>query len=145
MKYVIIAALAILSYNSIAQQPPKRASKIIVTANDSANTELNRIAKMLFDKGFTIDTKDEATKTISTKEFAPGHPSIFLKVRASINDTTIVFTGTYMFTFTNNLLPTRQEFDAIEYRGMKNSAAMQAWNSFDAIVKTYNSKVTYSK
>jgi hypothetical protein len=144
MKYLMIATLTILFYNTSAQ-PPKKANKIIVVTTDSANNELNRIAKVLFDKGFTIETKDETTKTISTKEFAPNHPSIFIKIRASINDTSIVFTGTYMWTLTNNLLPTRQEFEAIEYRGMKNSAAMQAWNSLDTIVKSYNSKVIYSK
>lgn len=126
-----------------AQEPPKKASKIIVLTSDSDNTLLNKVSKTLFEKGFTIDTKDESAKTLSTKEYAVDHPSIFLKIRASISDSTIIFSGVYAWTLTEGLRP--QDFDIIEYRGMKNSAAMQAWKSLDDIAKTFGSKIIYTK
>lgn len=128
-----------------AQEPPKKANKIIVLVRDSANTLLNKIAKGLFDKGFTIDTKDETAKTLSTKEFAPNHPSLFIKIRASINDSGVVFTGVYSWTLANRLIPNGSDYDIIEYRGMKNSAAMQTWNTLDAIAHAFGDNIVYSK
>jgi hypothetical protein len=142
--FILLTAVSTRAQSKL-QEPPKKASKIIILIKDSANTLLNTIAKGLFDKGFTIDTKDENTKTISTKEFAPNHPSLFIKIRASINDSGVVFTGSYNWTLTTSLLPSAQTFDPIEFRGMKNSAAMQTWNSLDAIAKTFGDKVVYSK
>lgn len=144
MKRLLIALSIILPSISFAQTaPPKKASKIIVLVKDIDNILLNRITKMLFEKGFTIDTKDETAKILSTKEFAPNHPSIFIKVRASINDTSAVFTGEYAWTLTEGLHP--HDYSIIEYRGLKNSAAMQAWNSLDAIAKMIGDKIVYSK
>jgi hypothetical protein len=128
-----------------AQEPPKKSSKIIVLVKDSANTLLNTIAKGLFDRGFTIDTKDENTKTLSTKEFAPDHPSLFIKVRASVNDSSIVFTGLYSWTLTTGLFPSTPAFDPIEYTGMRNSAAMQTWKTLDAIAHKFGDNIVYSK
>lgn len=136
--------LCLMGGYSQAQQPPKKANKIIVSVNDTTNL-LSKIAKTLFDKGFTIDTKDEQAKTLSTKEFAPNHPSLFIKVRTSINDNNIIFTGFYAFTLTTNLFPGLSEYSPIEYRGMKKSAAMQAWNTLDAIAKQFGDKIIYSK
>jgi len=135
-------AIPIVTFSQVTK-PPKKASKIIVLIKDSDNTLLNRIAKILFDKGFTIDTKDETSKILSTKEFAPNHPSLFIKIRASINDSGVVFTGTYAWTLTAGLHP--QDYTPIEYRGMKGSAAMQAWNSFDAVAKMFGDKIVYNK
>ena len=146
MKSILLISFLIVGATTFAQQackPPKKASKIIVLIKDSDNTLLNRIAKILFDKGFTIDTKDETAKILSTKEFAPNHPSLFIKIRASINDSGVVFTGTYAWTLTAGLHP--QDYTAIEYRGMKGSAAIQAWNSFDAVAKMFGDKILYSK
>jgi hypothetical protein len=137
-------AIPIVTFSQV-DKPPKRASKIIVLISDTDNTLLNKVAKTLFEKGFTIDTKDESAKILSTKEYAPGHPSIFIKMRASINDTSIVFTGTYAWTLTSGLYPHAHEYTPIEYRGLKNSAAMQAWNSFDTIARMFGDKIVYSK
>lgn len=124
-------------------EPAKKSSKIIVMVRDTGNALLNRIAKTLFDTGFTIDTKDESAQTLSTKEFAPNHPSIFIKIRASINDTSVIFTGAFAWTLTAGLRP--QEFDLIQYQGMKNSASRQAWNSLDKIARKFGDKIIYSK
>jgi hypothetical protein len=149
--FFLSCLLILISIMSVGQQrdeikseePPRKASKIIVMVRDSGSIILNRIAKMLFDNGFTIDTKDESTQTLSTKEFAPNHPSIFIKIRASVNDTSVIFTGTFAWTLTAGLRP--QEFDPILYQGMKNSASRQAWNSLDLIAHKFGDKIVYAK
>ena len=139
----LLLALLLLSGHAFSQEPPKKASKIIVLIKDTSAT-ISKIAKTLFDKGFTIDTKDDIAKTLSTKEFAPNHPSIHIKIRVSVNDTSAIFTGTYAWTLTSGLYPSPHEYALIEFRGMKKSAAMQAWNSLDAIAKSFGDNIVYS-
>lgn len=142
---IILSCTNLMAQNAANGQPPKKSSKIIVMVKDTGDTLMSRITKTLFDKGFTIDTKDESAKILATKEFAPNHPSIFIKIRASINDTSVLFTGTYAWTYISGLHPHSQEYDVIEYRGMKNSAAMQAWNSLNSIARMFGDKIVYGK
>lgn len=79
--------------NPAKEQPLKKANKIIVFVNDSANTLLDRIAGILYDKGYTIENKDEKVKFISTKEREGKKWTTYYKVRARIVDTAIVFTA----------------------------------------------------
>jgi hypothetical protein len=144
MKYLMIAVLILLYNEVMAQVPPKKSTKIIVLVKDSASTLLNTIAKGLFDRGFTVETKDENTKTLSTKEFTPDHHSMYIKVRASINDSSVVFTGTYAWTMTSGLHPHPHEYTPIEFRGLKKSAAMHAWNSLDKIARNFGEHIVYS-
>jgi hypothetical protein len=121
-----------------AQEPPKKANKIIVLVRDSANNFLDRIASILYDKGYTIENKDEKVKFISTKERQGEKWSTYYKVRARINDTAIVFTGQIA-------LNKNGDYWDIDYRGSKVSALREAWNELDAIARKFGNNIVYSK
>lgn len=119
-------------------EPPKKASKIIVLVKDSANSLLDRIAGVLYDKGYTIENKDEKVKFISTKEREGKKWATYYKVRARINDTAIVFTGQIA-------LNKNSDYWNVDYSGSKISALREAWNELDAIARVFGDKIVYSK
>lgn len=118
--------------------PLKKSNKIIVIVNDSANTLLDQIAGVLYDKGYTIENKDEKVKFISTKEREGKKWATYYKVRARINDTAIVFTGQIA-------LNKDGDFWDIDYSGSKISAMREAWNELDAIARMFGNKIIYSR
>lgn len=129
-------------------EPVKKASKIIVMVRDSANTLLNRLSGILFDKGYTIDAKDEQAKYIITK----GQPSksygTISKIRARINDTAIVFTSQIAIDSERDILGIkRRELDYmdVDYRGAKKSAMRDAWKEIDSIARMFGDKIIYAK
>lgn len=134
--------LLLISVNGLGQNktttPPKKSSKIVVLIKDSTNTLLDRIAGVLYDKGYTIESKDEKVKFLSTKEREGKKWSTYYKVRARINDTAIVFTGQIALNKNGN-------YWDIDYSGSKVSALREAWNELDAIARTFGDKIVYSK
>lgn len=148
-------AIMLISVNSKAQQrlntkpnePPKKASKIIVLAKDSANTLFDKLILVLFDKGFTVDNKDEKLKIVSTKERPSKKLNILTKIQARINDTAIVFTSTMALGFDMELFGTKmtQTYDPVTYSGMKGSAIRVAWNELEAIARLFGDNIFYSK
>lgn len=137
----------LITSGAMAQAPPRKASKIIVKTIDSSNTLLNKIALLLFDKGFTIDTKDDALKLITTKERPNKNGMTLTKIRASINDTAIVFTSQMALSVESNLygVTAKQTFDPVTYSGLKKSYMMEAWNELDAIAKSFGPNIVYTK
>lgn len=135
---IILSCTYLMAQNATTAQPPKKASKIIVLTKDSANTLIDRIAGVLYDKGYTIENKDERAKFISTKERQGGKWATYYKVRARINDTAIVFTGQIT-------LNKDGDFWGIDYSGSKISAMREAWNELDAIARTFGDKIIYQK
>lgn len=147
MNKFLLALSLLFSIATYGQTPPKKSSKIIVLTKDTSNTAINQIARALFEHGYTIDTKDEQLKQIVTKE-RPNKNSITLtKIRASINDTAIVFTGVMAIAVEFNLggVTTKQNFDPVTYSGLKKSYMMEAWNELDAIARQFGDKIVYSK
>lgn len=138
MKRLIFSLLLLSCIHAIAQGPPKKANKIIVLIKDSTNALLDRIAGVLYDRGYSIESKDEKVKFISTKEQQGKKWSTYYKVRARINDTAVVFTGQ---------IALRKDGDYwdIDYRGSKVSALREAWNELDAIARKFGDKIVYSK
>jgi hypothetical protein len=149
LSYTTILILLIAS-NAIAQQqtPPKKAIKIIVLIRDTANTLLDQVTKTLFDYGYTIDNKDEKLKLISTKERSSKKYSTLTKIRASINDTAIVFKSDIALGFSVDFLGTRDlqpSYSDVYYGGAKKSPLREAWNELDAIAHKFGDKIIYSK
>lgn len=153
---LLSCVLLLISIMSVGQQrdktksdePPKKSSKIIVMARDTGNTLLNRLSGILFDKGYSIDTKDEQVKYIITK----GQPSksygTISKVRARINDTAIIFTSQIAIDSERDIFGVkRKELDYmdVDYRGAKKSAMREAWNELDAIARQFGDKIVYGK
>lgn len=145
MKTILLSLTILLIQNVNAQdalvtksQPPKKSTKIIVLIKDSANTLLDRIAGVLYDKGFAIENKDERVKFISTKEMEAKKWATYYKVKARINDTAIVFSGQIA-------LNKDGHYWDIDYTGTKISSMREAWNELYMIALLFGDNIIYSK
>lgn len=145
MKIILLSFTILIIQNVNAQdalvtksQPPKKSTKIIVLVKDTANTLLDRISGALYERGYSIESKDEKVKFLSTKERQGKRWSTYYKVRAKISDTAIVFTGQI------SLRHDRDYWD-IDYSGSKISALREAWNELYAIAKLFGDNIIYSK
>ena len=145
---LLISIMSMGQQRDKAQEPPRKANKIIVMVKDTANALLNRLSGILFDKGYTIEAKDEQAKYIITK----GQPSksygTISKIRARINDTAIIFTSQLAVDSERDIFGVkRRELDYmdVDYSGAKKSAFREAWNELDAIAHMFGDKIVYSK
>ncbi len=154
--YKLILIVLLIAVKSEAQQqdnakpkePPKKSSKIIVLVRDSANTLLDKLTLALFDHGFTIDNKDEKLRLVSTKERSSKKYSTLTKIRASINDTSIVLASQIALGFSVDLLGARDlqpSYSAVYYGGAKKSPLREGWNELDAIARTFGDRIIYAK
>ena|SRR3972149_10307388 len=128
--------------------PPKKSSKIIVIAQDSANTLLDRLSGVLFDKGYTIETKDEKVKYITTKGQPSKNYGTISKIRARINDTAIVFSSQIAINSDRDILGIKRpelDYMDVDFRGSKKSAMREAWNELEEIARNFGNKIVYSK
>jgi len=131
-----------------AQEPPRKSSKIIVLVKDSANTLLERISAELFDKGYTVESKDDKAKYIITKE-RPSHKyGTMSRIRTRINDTAIIFTSQIALNSDRDMFGTKEAtktFYDVDYSGSKKSAMRVAWNELDEIARKFGDKIVYAK
>lgn len=130
------------------QEPPKKSSKIIVLTQDTANTLLNEVTKILFDYGYTIENKDEKLKLLSTKDRSSKKYSTLTRIRASINDTAIVFKSEIALGFDVELFGARNlqpSYSDVYYGGAKKSPLREAWNELEEIARKFGDKIVYSK
>jgi hypothetical protein len=126
--------------------PPKKSNKIIVMVKDSTNTLLDRIAGVLYDKGFTIENKDDKVKFISTKDLPSKKWMTIYKVKARINDTAIVFTGQIAFNKDTDILGIKEAVKTYwDIESGKGGSMREAWNELDAIARMFGDKIVYSK
>jgi hypothetical protein len=138
--------LLFIPFSAIAQQPPKKSNKIIVMAKDSAGALLDRIAGVLYDKGFTIETKDDKVKFISTKDLPSKKWMTIYKIKARINDTAIVFTGQIAFNKDTDILGMKEAVKTYwDIESGKGGSMHEAWNELDAIARLFGDKIIYLK
>jgi hypothetical protein len=154
MKSIILISFLIAAATAFGQSgagngtPPKKASKIIVLVRDSSNTLLDQITKTLFDYGYTIDNKDEKLKLISTKERSSKKYNTLTKIRASINDTAVIFKSEIALGFDVELFGSRNlqpSYSEVYYGGSKKSPLREAWNELEEIARKLSDKIVYSK
>lgn len=147
MKYLMIVVLLPLYQYCNAQEPPKKASKIMVLTKDTSVGILDKIALELFNRRFTIDTRDDKLKYITTKERTNKDGQMLTKVRAIITDTTIVFTSEMALAMDITIMgvTSKQTFDPVTYSGMKKSYMMYAWRELDEIAHKFGNKIIYTK
>jgi hypothetical protein len=154
MKSIILISFLIAAATAFGQPgagngtPPKKASKIIVLVKDSANNLLDKIATELFDLGYTIESKDEKSKFIITKERPSKRFGTITRIRARINDTAIVFTSQIAINSDTDILGTKEAsktFYDVDYRGGKKNPMLDAWNELEAIARKLSDKIVYSK
>lgn len=144
---VLLIANAANAQTTSKDQPPKKASKIIVLVKDTSNILFDKIVVTLFDQGFPIETKDERLKIVSTKERPMKKGNFLTKIQVRINDTAIVFTSTMALGFEMEILGSKMEqtYDPVTYSGLKGSYMRVAWNELDAIARMFGDKIIYSK
>ena len=148
MKLLYLLVLLLFAINSHSQEPPKKSSKIIVLIKDSSNTLLDRISAELFEKGYTIDSKDEKAKFIITKERPSKKYGTMSRIRTRINDTAIVFTSQIALNSDRDIFGTKEAtktFYDVDYSGSKKSAMREAWLELEEIARKFGDKITYSK
>jgi hypothetical protein len=115
---------------------------------DTGNTLLDKLTLTLFSYGFTVDSKDEKLRLLSTKERSSKKYSTLTKIRASINDTSIVLASEIALGFSIELFGARDlqpSYSSVYYGGAKKSPLREAWNELDAIARTFGDKIVYSK
>ncbi len=141
----------IFSSVSLSQQPIKKDTKIIVSPSDSANL-FNRIVMALYEKGYSIETKDEQLKFIASTEKAFGSWS--LKIRVMIKDSAIIFSGQYAENYTISIFgggiggKTEKTFQELYYYTgafSKGNDFRKAWDILDSFAKEFGTTVKYSK
>lgn len=145
---LLSAKLVAQQQTTKAQEPPKKATKIIVLVKDSSNTLMDKLTKTLFDYGYTIDNKDDKLKLLSTKERTLKKYNALVKIRASINDTAVLFVGDIALGFDIELFGVRDHqpsYSEIYYGGVKKSPLREAWNELDAIAHKLGDNIIYSK
>jgi hypothetical protein len=142
--YCFILQLLLIPTFSFSQKPVKKDTKIIVIPTDTINL-LNKISIALYEKGYSIESKDEQLKFIASTEKGFGDYSV--KIRAFINDSVIVFTGQMASNISLSLwgAKTERAFENIYYGGMKGSQFRKAWDELDSFARIFGTHIMYSK
>lgn len=142
MKYFLI--LLFFPASLFAQQ--KKDSKVIVTVSDTSNL-FNRVALQFYERGYTLEQKDQQVGFISTTEKPLKKTSGSVKIRALIKDSTITFTAVNALDIEVEILGIKSErtFEPVGFFGAKNSINMKSWNEMKSIAESFGGTITYSK
>lgn len=127
-------------------RPEKRNNTIIIETTDDPQAAMRKIVSILSDQGYGIQTvdKDLGILTTTNKGFVHGTMTLNLSIRPD-SVTRIVIRGTVdspEFSVIGGLTGTAFN---LEYRGMKGSPMMNAWEDMEKVAKAYpEAKVTYA-
>jgi hypothetical protein len=128
--------------------PFKGARKVSVLIKDTSTNLLDKVTIILFDKGFTIEQKDDKLKILSTKELPSKKWGTMSKIRIRINDTAIVFTSQIAINSADTFLGTKEStksFMDVYYGGSKKSPLREAWEQMVEIASQVGQSIIYSK
>lgn len=137
-KYFYLSVILLISAVCYSQQ--KKDSKIIAHITDTANL-FNRLSSALYEAGYDLETNNPTIGFVSTKDKEMKKYAVKGKLRASIRDTAIIFTGQMRLSFKSEF---GDMYTDVEYIGAKNSPMREVWNDMDSIAKQLG-PVTYSK
>lgn len=142
MKCILLLAALCLSLSATAQT--KKDTKITVTVQDTAGL-FNKVAMLLYDKGYGIQRKDESLKVISSDEKTISSGSV--KYRFILKDFTVIISGDVASNVTLSIGGAKAErsFSPIYYGGMKNSILRLGWNEMVSLAKELGTEIVYSK
>jgi hypothetical protein len=120
--------------------------KIIVLAADTADL-FNRVAASLTEKGYSIEIKDEQTKSIATSEKKLKRLNASMKVHVMIKDATCIVSGSYALDFHFKIGSDKEDriFNPIEYHRIQGIAPRECWNELEEIAKSIGSQMQYSR
>jgi hypothetical protein len=148
ISFLTVGATAFGQAGAESSKPPKKANKIIVLTKDTSGNLLDKISIELFDMGYTIESKDEKSKFIVTKERPSQHYGTMSKIRTRVNDTAIVFSGQIALNSDRDIFGTKEAsktFYDVDYSGAYKSANREAWNELEALARKFGDKIIYSK
>jgi hypothetical protein len=126
--------------------PPKKSNTIIIETTDDYPTTLRKMVGILSEHGYGVQTidKDLGILTTTFKGAKSGNIGLSLHVREG-ESTSIIMRGT-LDSFDLTLYGVTSDTNSsIEYKGMKGSPMMKAWEEMAAVAKAYpGAKLTYA-
>jgi hypothetical protein len=144
MKYILSFSFLLWALTSFSQE--KKDSKIIVTVSDTTNL-FNRLALAFYEKGYSLENKDQQLKVIFTNEKHIDKSARSMKIMALIKDSNIVFSGVQALDIEQKILGTKLErvFEPVLYRRDKGSDFYVCWQEIESIAKQFGTNITFSK
>lgn len=145
MKRLLILVSFLIPTLAFAQE--KKDTKIFIHMRDTAGA-VNKIIKVFYERGFTIDQKDLENGFVLTKErTVPDDNAASMIVKAFVKDSSVVLSGSIALNVTFSLGGAKAERTFVEmwYGGAKKSSLRLAWNELETVAKLIGSKITYSK
>lgn len=143
MKIIFILALSVCALLAHAQKPPKKSSKIVVSA-DTAGV-FNKIVLSLYDLGYTIESRDDVNKFVLSGEKEFGSYSI--KMKALVKDSSIVFSGFMASNVSISIYGAKTEraFGSVYFGGMKGSPLRDAWEKLENFALSFGATISYGQ
>ena len=140
---IIIIILLLLPFAGFGQE--KRDEKITVIASDTTNL-FNRVALLLYEKGYTFEQKDEQLKFIATTDKPIPKAVGSCKLRVLVKDSAITL---YALVAVDPRLvrggDLQKVYSPAQYRGMKGSLFMVVWAEMESIARKFGNQIIYSK
>jgi hypothetical protein len=133
MKFLLI--LLLCPFLSFAQS--KGDTKVIITAPDSAGL-FNKVAMVLYERGYSLAQKDEALKFMATNEKTTKWANI--KVNALVKGNEVTLSGDMDATFTVIV-----DYEPMIFLGMKNSLYKRVFAELQAIADKIGGEIRYGK
>jgi hypothetical protein len=133
MKFLLIMLLC--PFLSFAQS--KGDTKVIITAPDSTGL-FNKVAMVLYEKGYSLAQKDEALKFMATNEKTTKWANI--KVNALVKGNEVTLSGDMDATFTVIV-----DYEPMIFLGMKNSLYKRVFAELQAIADKIGGEIRYGK
>lgn len=142
---LLLLFLPLFAAAQIDPIPPKKAKKIFVSNSDSPTVAIKKIAVKLFERGYTIESKDETLGYISTNEKSHEKFATSMKARAVVKDSVIIVTGVMSLEleFTLGGVKSVRSFNDIYYGGSKRSPLRSSWNELESIAKEIGTIIKY--
>jgi hypothetical protein len=141
------ALLILLLLPAVTFAQNKKDTKIIVTVADTANL-FNRIAKMFYQRGYSLTQKDEVNGFLATDGKEVQYLGLS-RYRALIQDSTVTLTGEIAFnSYSNKVISgtdVNNEYSPVSFSGMKGSLIRKSWDEMQEIAKLIGEKITYAK
>lgn len=143
MKYFLLFLL--FPSIGIGQEPPKKATRIIVRYDSSINS-LSKIARKFYEAGYTIDQRDEANGFISSQDKASKKTMSSHRIKALIQDSVVVFTAVLALDVQLDLGTVKSERQYSDvYYAAKGNMNREHFLAMDAFVKSFGLPVRYEK
>ena len=136
---ILIITLS-LCLNIFGQDIPKRANTIMVEAADTIT--MTSITKLLVEHGYGIQHSDKDAGVITTTSRSVKRAGE-TKLIISLNNNKATVRGTYHSTSIaiGNVID--DSWQTIDYRGLKGSPSMEAWNEMFKIANAIGGRLTF--